>query len=101
MASIGLILRADQELSELPQDWVPVSLGSRAEVLAAIKECVPADDTTLALALRVEEPEESEHPRTISVSGVWGQRESAVLRHLCNLLDARFYDAEAGDFIDL
>lgn len=101
MASIGVILRANEDLDELPENWAPEPLGPRADVLAAIGSCVPAEDASLALNFRVEEPEDSEEPRTISVSGAWGQREAAMLQRLCNLLGARFYDAEAGDFINL
>lgn len=101
MASIGIILRASENLDELPEDWAPEPLGSRADVLAVIESCVPADDASLVLRFLVDEPEDSEEPRTISVSGVWGQRESAILQRLCNLLGARFYDAETGDFIDI
>ena len=101
MASIGIIVRADRAAESLPRDWVPEPLGSRSGVLAAIAECVPADDGTLALRLCVEDVSESEGPRSISVSGVWGERESAVLRELCRKLDARFYDSEEAEFIDL
>jgi hypothetical protein len=101
MASIGIIVRTAQELAEMPRDWVPQPLGSRADVLSAIQRCIPAHDDSLALTLRVEEPSESEEPRAISVSGVWGPRESAVLRELCSALGARFYDAEAAEFIEL
>ncbi len=93
-------MRASGDLGELPADWAPEPLGPRADVLAAIGSCVPAEDAGLALNFRVEESEDSEEPRTISVSAAWGQRESAICR-LCNLLGARFYDASAGDFIDL
>jgi len=55
----------------------------------------------LSLSFRVEGPQESEDPRAISVSGHWGVEESAVIRHLCQSLKARFYDASAGDFIEL
>jgi hypothetical protein len=101
MASIGIIVRTTQELAELSHDWVPQPLGSRADVLAAIQRCVPDHDNSLSLALKVEEPDENEDPRAISVSGVWGPRESAVLRELCSALGARFYDAEAAEFIEL
>ncbi|SON98222.1 hypothetical protein XFF6990_90232 [Xanthomonas citri pv. fuscans] len=90
MASVGIVLRADECLYELREDWVPEPLGSRADVLAAIGSCIPADDVTVKLNFRVEEPEDSEQSRTISVSGVWGQRDSAILHRLCNLLGARF-----------
>jgi hypothetical protein len=100
MSSIALIIRADQPIEAFPSDWVPQSLGCRDEVLAAIERCVP-HDPSLALILRVEDVEESAEPRTISVSGVWGARECEVLKKLCEELAARFYDAEAGDFIDL
>lgn len=94
-------MRANDDLGELPEDWAPEPLGPRADALAAIGSWVPAVDAGLALNFRVEESEDSEEPRTISVSGAWGQREAAMLQRLCNLLGARFYDAEAGDFIDL
>lgn len=101
MASIGIIVRSNQELAELPQDWVPQPLGARADVLAAIKRYVPAHDNSLAITLEVEAASESADPRSISVSGVWGPRESDVLRQLCSVLGARFYDAEAAEFIEL
>lgn len=93
MAIIGIILRANEELDELYEDWTPEPLGSRADVLAAIGSCVPADDASLALNFRVEQSDDSEEPRAISISGVWGQRESAILHRLCSLLGARFYDS--------
>jgi hypothetical protein len=101
MASIGIIVRASQSVEALAGDWVPVPLGARADVVAAIEKCLPEDRDTLALRLRVEEPTENDDPRTISVSGIWGPRECEVLRMLCRKLDARFYDAEASDFIEL
>lgn len=88
-------------MEDLPLDWVPQPLGSRMEVLAAIQECFPSGDPSLALSLRVEGESESEEPRTISVSGVWGPRESTIIMALCKLLAARFYDAEAGEFTEL
>jgi hypothetical protein len=101
MASIGVIVRASQATESLPCDWIPEPLGSRANVLAAIAECLPSDADGLALRLRVEEASESEEPRTISASGIWGDRESAVLRKLCQRLGARFYDAEASEFVEI
>ncbi len=100
MASIGIIVRADRAVESLPRDWVPEPLGSRSGVLAAIAECVPADDQTLALRLRVEDSSESEGPRSIAVSGVLGERESAVLGELCRRLGARFYEAEEAELIE-
>jgi len=101
MASIGIIVCTAQELAEMSHDWVPQPLAPRDEVLAAIQRCIPAHDNSLSLALKVEEPDESENPRAISVSGVWGPRESAVLQELCSVLGARFYDAETAEFIEL
>jgi len=100
MASIGLIVKAKADLDQLPRDWVPEPLGSRSKVMAAIAQCIP-QDPSLALSLLVEEPHESEEPRCITASGVWGPKESAVLAHLCQVLGARFYDAEAAEFIRL
>ena len=101
MASIGIIVRSNQELAELGHDWIPQPLGARADVTAAINRCVPLHDSSLALTLEVEAPDESADPRTISVSGVLGPREAAALRQLCSELSARFYDAEAAEFIEL
>lgn len=101
MASIGIVVRASQSAETLPRDWIPEPLGPRASVLAAIGECLSSDADALSLRLTVEESSESEDPRTISASGHWGPRELAVLRKLCQRLGARFYDAEASEFIDL
>lgn len=45
MASIGIIVRANQDLAELGQDWVPQPLGKGADVIAATKRCVSAHDS--------------------------------------------------------
>ncbi len=100
MSSIGIIFREEHEIETLSHDWVPKPLGSRAEVLAVVQRCHPKT-AQLSLSLRVEEPEESESPRTISVSGVWGEKELAVIKAVCEQLSARFYDAETGAFIKL
>jgi hypothetical protein len=101
MSSIALIVRADRELESLPFDWIPQSLGSREVVLSAIEKCVPKGGAQLALILTVEDDEGFPEPRTIAATGVWGSNERIVIKELCDLLDARFYDAESGDFIDL
>lgn len=101
MSSIGIVLRAQGDIEPLGEDWIPEPLGSRAEVLAAVARHFPQDDATLALRLSVESADRSEGPRTITATGIWGDREVAVLRALCDALDARFYDSEAGEFIDL
>lgn len=51
-------MRASSDLGELPADWAPELLGPRADVLAAIGSCVPAEDASLALNFRVEEPKD-------------------------------------------
>ncbi|HQS59702.1 MAG TPA: hypothetical protein PLU16_14710 [Gallionellaceae bacterium] len=71
------------------------------EVLTAIEKCFPTSDSSLELSIRIEDENESDEPKTISVSGVWGPRESAIIKSLCNLLAARFYDAESCEFIEL
>ena len=101
MSNIGIIFREENEIETLSHDWEPQPLGSRAEVLAVVQRCFPKTEQALSLSLRIEEPEESESPRTISVSGVWGEKELAVIRAVCEQLSARFYDAETGDYIKL
>jgi hypothetical protein len=100
MSSIGLIVKAVLAVEALPIDWVPQPLGSRMDVVAAVEKYFPPNDQSLALSLRIEEPTESLDPRTISASGVWGPRELSVIKSLCKQLSARFYDAEAGEFIN-
>ena len=101
MSSIGLIFREGQDLTTLPSDWTPVPLGARHLVNAAVERALDREAATLSLRLTVESPDESPDPRTISVAGVWGPRESAVIRGICRELSARFYDAEADEFIEL
>ncbi len=101
MSSIALIVRADRELESLPLDWIPQPLGSREVVLSAIEKCVPNDGMPLALILTVEDDDGFPEPRTIAATGVWGPSERLVIKELCDLLGARFYDAESGDFIEL
>lgn len=101
MSSIGLIFREDKDLTKLPSDWTPVPLGARHLVSATVERALASEATTLSLRLRIESQDESPDPRTISAAGVWGPRESAVIRTICRELSARFYDAEAGEFIEL
>jgi len=97
MSGIGLIFREDKDLTKLPSDWTPVPLGARHLVSATVERALASEATTLSLRLSIESPD----PRTISAAGVWGPRESAVIRTICRELSARFYDAEAGEFIEL
>jgi hypothetical protein len=100
MSSIGLIFKADNEIAELLPDWVPPPLGTRDEVLWAIEVCLSVhNNNNLALDFSVDD--ENAEPFTISVVGIWGEDERAVLKDLCNLLAARFYESEVGDFVDL
>ena len=101
MSSIGIIVKASQDVAELGADWVPQALGTRAEVTALVEQCIPSTDKSCSLVAQVEPAEYSQDPRSISISGVWGQRESAALRQLCNSLGARLFDAESGEFIKL
>ncbi|MFC0350366.1 hypothetical protein [Undibacterium danionis] len=101
MSSIGLIFREDRELSALPEDWIPESLGSRLSVAQALEECLTLAKKPLSLSLRLEGKEESEEPRTISVSGVWGENELALIKSVCERLSARFDDAESGEFVEI
>jgi len=102
MSSIGLIFRESGQLDTVPNDWIPEPLGVRSnvtEIVEGILRAVPLD--SLALTVTVESEDENADPRTISVSGVWQDDERSVIRALCLALDAKFYDAEAADFIEL
>src|SRR5687767_8287522 len=80
MSSIGLIFKCEGEADELEAGFVPIPLGSRSDVLAAIADLVPTGDPTLGLLLDVESASENPQPRTISVSGVWADREMSIIR---------------------
>lgn len=102
MSSVGIIFREARQLDTLPKDWIPEPLGTRqkvSEIVEGIMRAVPSG--RLALTVTVESEEDSLEPRTISVSGVWGDAEMGVIRALCLALEARFYDAETADFIEL
>ena len=101
MSNIGIIVRPNLEVAQLGHDWMPQPLGSRADVLALVQRFLPAGNNASWLHVQVESAEESESPRTISVSGSWGPQEAAALKQLCAALGARFYDAAAGRFVEL
>lgn len=102
MSSVGIIFKEARQLDTLPKDWIPAPLGTRlkvSEIVEGIMRTAPPG--SLALTVTVESEEDSLEPRTISVSGVWGDAEMGVIRALCLALGARFYDAETADFIEL
>lgn len=102
MSSVGIIFREPRQLSTLPDDWRPAPLGTRQKVSEVIDVVMQtAALGNLALTMTLEAEEDSASPRTISVSGVWGDKEMAIIRTLCSALDACFYDAEAAEFIEL
>lgn len=101
MSSIGIIFRENKELTTLPPDWTPVPLGPRQLVGAVVERALAGEPSELSLRITIESQDESPDPRTISAAGVWGPRESAVIRAICRELSARFYDAEAGEFIEI
>ena len=85
-------------------DGSPAPLGSRLDVMLAIASCMPGDEDAaarLSLTLEVEGGADSAEPRCIVARGDWGEAELDVLRTLCALLDARFFDAAARDFVRL
>jgi hypothetical protein len=100
MSSIGVLVRADGIVGPLSKDWVPVPLGQRQAVESIVAELISGAGH-LMLKANIEGPEDSLDPRAITVSGVWGDEERAVLRQLCSRLGARFYAAETGEFEEL
>jgi len=99
-----MILRRGVALPGEDSDGSPPSLGSRLDVMLAIASCMPGDEDAaarLSLTLEVEGAADSDEPRCIVARGDWGEAELEVLRGLCALLDARFFDAAASDFVRL
>ena len=104
MSRIGMLVSRRSGPIDDDGAWVPLPLGTRMDVMLAIASCMPGDEDAaarLSLTLEVEPAADSEEPRCITARGDWGERELAVLRALCDLLDARFFDAGALDFVRL
>ena len=100
MGSIAIIVRAEAGLEELGENWVPLPLGERHSIESIVKDVISTESDQLLLSLEIEGPDESDLPRSITASGVWGAEERRVLRSLCQRLSARLYDAESGGFIE-
>lgn len=102
MSSTGMIFKADSQVNALPIDWVPSPLGPRNLVLQAVDAAVQTGQgEPSTLTISVESEDECADPRIISVSGVWGEIEMKTIRSICSSLDARFYDSELADFVEL
>ena len=104
MSRVGMLVSRRAAAPDAEGDWNPLPLGSRMDVMLAIASCIPGDEdevARLSLTLEVESAADSEEPRCITARGDWGERELAVLRALCELLDARFFDAAAMEFVRL
>jgi hypothetical protein len=105
MSSIAVIVRADEPIASLARDWVPEPLGEREAVVAAIQELSPPGVVVdgrislahLALELAIEA---GPAPRSITVSGTWGEAELGYLNRLCRRLRARCFDSELCEYID-
>ena len=107
MSSIGVIFRAEGDADSLTKDWKPEPLGTREAVVAAIQQGAPGiscegpislfEKMSLWLELEIDE---GPYPRSITVAGVWGERELSYVSSLCRQLGARCYDSELSEFID-
>ena len=99
-----MIMRRGIAVPGEDSDGSPPPLGSRLDVMLAIASCMPGDEEAaarLSLTLEVESAADSPEPRCIVARGDRNEAELDVLRALCVLLDARFFDAAAGDFVRL
>ena len=102
MSRVGMLVRRSVAAPDPEGHWDPLPLGTRMDVMLAIASCMPGDEDAiarLALTLEVEAAADSEEPRCIVARGDWGEPEREVLRALCDLLDARFFDVAAMDFV--
>ena len=101
MSSIGMIFKADSQGNALPMEWVLCPLGPRDFVEQVVDAIQTGQGETSTLTINVESEDECANPRIISVSGVWGETEMKAIRSICSSLDARFYDAELAEFVEL
>lgn len=105
MSSIGVIVRASQEVEELDADWLPQPLGTRPQVHAVIHELTGVTTKSQRFDLRPKgfalelEVGDDEPPMSVTASGVFDEAAIAMLNKLCAALSARFYDSEEGRFI--
>jgi hypothetical protein len=105
MSSIGVIVRASQEVEELDANWLPQPLGSRPHVHAVIYELTGVTTRSQRFDLRPQgialelEVGDDEPPMSVTASGVFDEAAVAMLKKLCAALAARFYDSEGARFI--
>lgn len=104
MSSIGVIVRAGQEVEELDADWLPQPLGTRPHVHAVIYELTGVTTRSQRFDLRPQgilelEFGDDEPPMSVTASGVFDEAAVAMLKKLCAALAARLYDGEEGRFI--
>ena len=101
MASIGVIVRSNRPLAELEEDWIPQPLGTRSHVIEVLENSLRNLPAGIDIRFEVEDESENESPRSISVSGIFGPAEMEVIQLICKALEAKFFDAETSDFIEL
>lgn len=105
MSSIGVIVRASQNIEELAAGWLPQPLGTRPHVHAVIYELTGVMTKTQSFDLRPNgialelEVGDDEPPLSVTASGVFDETAVAMLRKLCTGFGARLYDSEEGRFI--
>ncbi|MDM0123304.1 hypothetical protein [Variovorax arabinosiphilus] len=105
MSSIGVLVRASQEIEELDADWLPLPLGTRPHVHAVIYELTGVTTKSQRFDLRPKgialelEVGDDEPPMSVTASGVFDEAAVAILKKLCTALAARLYDSEEGRFI--
>ena len=105
MSSIGVIVKADSEIEDLPEEWVPEPLDSRDPIFALVNKLSGLSIHTNRIDLRPHGLEleldlgNEIQLLSISVSGVFGDYEIQFIKELCCSLDARFYDSEACEFV--
>ena len=105
MSSSGVIVRTEEPIESLADNWVPTPLGARDELAALL---VAAGGTPMKQEHRFEfrghglslelEIGDDEPPRSITAAGIFGDAEVLLLRALCRQLSASFYDSEEGGF---
>ena len=104
MASTGLIFRSNMDVGDLPSGWKPEPLGERAAVVKKLEALTghPFSSPRVSLhpALWLElEIDDGPTPRSITVSGVFAEREMDMIQKICASFEARCYDSQECDYI--
>ena len=103
---IGMIVKTDKRADELTEDWVPDSIDIQMFYNAFIhvlgyspiteEFCFDRDGNLIYFIV-----DDLQAPRAVTFSCSAGGTEAGIINRLAADLEAKIYDSESGDFVQL